>query len=85
MLIERAKEMKSLVKDAALGKRDARDLSKEDISFIAVKVFLDIDSDITAKEKLTLLAALAEEAAKMGDIKRAGLFANAAIACQGQE
>ena len=35
---------------------------------------------ITAKEKLTLLAALAEEAAKMGDIKRAGLFANAAIA-----
>lgn len=84
-LIERASELKTLVKDAAFGKKDAKALSKNDISFIAVKVFLNIDPDIGSKEKLTLLASLAEEAAKMGDIKRAGLFANAAIACQSQE
>ena len=81
-LIERARDLKELVKDAALGKRDVSGLSKDDISFIAIKVFLDIDPDITSKEKLSLMAALAEEAAKKGDIQRAGLFANAAIAYQ---
>ncbi|MBP5164755.1 MAG: hypothetical protein ILP08_04950 [Lachnospiraceae bacterium] len=68
--------------DAAAGKRDISGLSKDDISFIAIKVFLDVDPDITSKDKLTLMAALAEEAAKKGDIKRAGVFANAAIAYQ---
>lgn len=81
-LIERAKVMKDLVKDAALLKRDISGLSKDDISFIAIKVFLDMDPDITKNEKLSLMAALAEEAAKKGDIQRAGLFANAAIAYQ---
>ena len=59
-------------------------LSKEDISFIAVKVFLDIDPDISSDEKLSLLASLAEDAAKRGDMQRAGLFANAAIASKTQ-
>ena len=81
-LIETAKDLKELVKDVAAGKKDISGLSKDDISFIAIKVFLDVDPDITSKDKLTLMAALAEEAAKKGDIKRAGVFANAAIAYQ---
>ncbi|MBQ6258884.1 MAG: DUF4422 domain-containing protein [Lachnospiraceae bacterium] len=84
MLIERAKDMKELVKAAARGKGDVQRLSKEDISFISVKVFLDIDPDISSNEKMSLLAALAEDAAKRGDMQRAGLFANAAIASKTQ-
>ncbi len=84
-LIERAKEMKTLVKEAAASKSDIQTLLNDDISFIAIKVFLDIDPDIPSPEKLSLMAALAEDAAKRGDIQRAGLFANAAIAYQTQE
>lgn len=83
-LIERAKEIKEQVKWVSKGKGDVQRLSKEDISFIAVKVFLDIDPDISSDEKLSLLASLAEDAAKRGDMQRAGLFANAAIASKTQ-
>ena len=83
-LIERAKEIKEQVKWASKGKGDVQRLSKEDISFIAVKVFLDIDPDISSDEKLSLLASLAEDAANRGDMQRAGLFANAAIASKTQ-